>query len=116
MKLKFEYIWLDGYTPEPNLRSKTKVIESYTFFDEKTPSVEELPVWSYDGSSTKQREPCSPQESILLEHIDLEPADIDQLANCTGLSAADISALLISLELKGYIEISELGYTKKVYK
>ena len=56
MKLKFEYIWLDGYTPEPNLRSKTKVIESYTFFDEKTPSVEELPVWSYDGSSTKQAE------------------------------------------------------------
>ena len=27
-KLKFEYIWLDGYKPEPNLRSKTKVIET----------------------------------------------------------------------------------------
>ena len=25
MIYKLEYIWLDGYTPEPNLRSKTKV-------------------------------------------------------------------------------------------
>ena len=27
MKIKLEYIWLDGYTPEPNLRSKVKVID-----------------------------------------------------------------------------------------
>ena len=27
MKLKLEYIWLDGYTPEPNLRSKIKVFD-----------------------------------------------------------------------------------------
>ena len=26
MKIKLEYIWLDGYKPEPHLRSKTKVI------------------------------------------------------------------------------------------
>ena len=63
-----------------------------------------------------QREPCSPQESVLLEQIDIEPADVDRLVIRTGLSAADISTLLISLELKGYIEISELGYTKKSYK
>ena len=69
-----------------------------------------------DEPSTKQREPCSPQESLLLEHMDFEFADVDQLTSRTGLSAADISALLISLELKGYIELSELGYTKKAYK
>jgi hypothetical protein len=28
MKYLVEYVWLDGYTPEPNLRSKTKIIES----------------------------------------------------------------------------------------
>ena len=52
--IKLEYIWLDGYTPEPNLRSKTKVIS----VDDptKTPSLEDLPGWSFDGSSTQQAE------------------------------------------------------------
>ena len=27
MKIKLEYIWLDGYKPEPNLRSKVKVLD-----------------------------------------------------------------------------------------
>jgi len=27
MKVKLEYIWLDGYSPEPNLRSKVKVLD-----------------------------------------------------------------------------------------
>ena len=27
MAKKLEYIWLDGYTPEPSLRSKTKVVD-----------------------------------------------------------------------------------------
>ncbi len=50
--LKFEYIWLDGYKPEPNLRSKTKVLTSNEFDG----SPESLPIWSFDGSSTKQAE------------------------------------------------------------
>ena len=38
-----EYIWLDGYKPEPSLRSKVKVTK------------EEMPPnWSFDGSSTQQ--------------------------------------------------------------
>ena len=49
---KFEYIWLDGYNPEPNLRSKTKVIH----FDEYNGEVDKLPEWSFDGSSTQQAE------------------------------------------------------------
>jgi len=48
--LKFEYIWLDGYKPEPNLRSKTKVIR----MDEYNGEVDVLPEWSFDGSSTQQ--------------------------------------------------------------
>ena len=48
---KLEYIWLDGYTPEPNIRSKTKIYQS-----EQEPTLDDLPIWSFDGSSTKQAE------------------------------------------------------------
>ena len=41
----YEYIWLDGYKPEANMRSKVKAT------DEDTP-----PDWSFDGSSTLQAE------------------------------------------------------------
>lgn len=51
---KCEYIWLDGYTPEANLRSKTKVITS-----NETPTVDNLPIWSFDGSSTMQAQGSS---------------------------------------------------------
>ena len=27
MKIKLEYVWLDGYKPEPNLRSKMKIVD-----------------------------------------------------------------------------------------
>jgi len=50
-KLKLEYLWLDGYEPVPNLRSKTKVVEYDAF-----PAVDELPLWGFDGSSTRQAE------------------------------------------------------------
>jgi glutamine synthetase len=52
MIYKFEYIWLDGYTPEPNLRSKTKVIN----FTKEDFTISDLPMWNFDGSSTKQAE------------------------------------------------------------
>jgi glutamine synthetase len=42
---------LDGYTPESNLRSKTKVLTSET-----EPELESLPIWNFDGSSTNQAE------------------------------------------------------------
>ena len=46
-KYKLEYIWLDGYTPVPNLRGKTQVKEFEAF-----PTLEQLPLWGFDGSST----------------------------------------------------------------
>jgi len=47
---KIEYIWLDGYTPEPNLRSKIKVSNiDVTDFTS-------IPEWNFDGSSTLQAE------------------------------------------------------------
>ncbi len=51
--VKLEYIWLDGYTPEPNLRSKTKV---WDYDGDDIPAVEALPGWAFDGSSTEQAE------------------------------------------------------------
>ena len=51
MIYKLEYIWMDGYTPEPNLRSKTKVLTSET-----EPTLDSLPIWNFDGSSTMQAE------------------------------------------------------------
>jgi glutamine synthetase len=50
-KYKLEYIWLDGYTPVANLRSKTK-IEDFEDF----PELDQLSNWGFDGSSTRQAE------------------------------------------------------------
>jgi len=49
-KVRAEYIWIDGYKPTANLRSKTKVV------DGPVQNVEELPEWGFDGSSTLQAE------------------------------------------------------------
>ncbi len=51
-KIKLEYIWLDGYKPTANLRSKTKVEEHEDFKG----TLEEIGNWSFDGSSTLQAE------------------------------------------------------------
>jgi len=48
-KYKLEYIWLDGYTPVPNLRGKTQIKEYSSF-----PDLDKLPLWGFDGSSTLQ--------------------------------------------------------------
>lgn len=51
-KVKLEYIWLDGYYPTQNMRSKTKVEEHENFKG----TLAEIGNWSFDGSSTKQAE------------------------------------------------------------
>jgi glutamine synthetase len=51
-KVKLEYVWLDGYQPEPNLRSKTKILKLSEFAGE----LDKVPMWSFDGSSTQQAE------------------------------------------------------------
>jgi len=48
MKTKLEYIWLDGYFPTQNMRSKTKVVDDFDG------TIEACPVWAFDGSSTMQ--------------------------------------------------------------
>jgi glutamine synthetase len=48
MNIKLEYIWLDGSNPQ-QIRSKTKIVNK---MNTMIPS--DYPVWSFDGSSTKQ--------------------------------------------------------------
>jgi glutamine synthetase len=48
-KYRLEYIWLDGYSPVPSLRGKTQIKEFASF-----PTLEQLPLWGFDGSSTEQ--------------------------------------------------------------
>lgn len=47
-KAKLEYIWLDGYKPMQSLRSKTKIVSDFSG------KLEDLEMWSFDGSSTEQ--------------------------------------------------------------
>jgi glutamine synthetase len=54
MRLKLNYIWLDGTSPEPKLRSKIK-IENLKFPQILT----EYSNWSFDGSSTNQAQGSS---------------------------------------------------------
>ena len=64
-KYKLEYIWLDGYTPIPNLRGKTRIAN-------KAPeSVEDCPMWGFDGSSTLQAEGHS--SDCMLKPVALYP-------------------------------------------
>ena len=49
-KCKLEYIWLDGYKPTQNLRSKTRIVKDFDG------NLESAPIWNFDGSSTEQAE------------------------------------------------------------
>ena len=70
-KSKLEYIWLDGYYPTQNMRSKTKLIDDFSG------KLEDVPVWSFDGSSTRQAEGNS--SDCLLKPVAIfnDPARID---------------------------------------
>ena len=66
-----EYIWLDGYKPEPSLRSKIKVTK------DETP-----PDWSFDGSSTQQAEGGSSDCLLLPVQTYDGPLFADNLVMC----------------------------------
>lgn len=45
-----EYIWLDGTEPTKLIRSKTRIVD----VSQISPSLDDFPEWSFDGSSTNQ--------------------------------------------------------------
>ena len=80
MKIKLEYIWLDGYYPEPNLRSKVKVVDAPTHEvgGKKVHGVglSDCPMWGFDGSSTQQAE--GHFSDCLLKPVRLYPNPINK--------------------------------------
>jgi len=72
-KYKLEYIWLDGKEPIPELRGKTLIKEF-----EKTPTLADMPLWGFDGSSTMQAEGKS--SDCILKPVALYP-DASRPAN-----------------------------------
>ena len=50
---KLEYIWLDGKEPTQSMRSKTMVRRDFGG------TIEECPLWNFDGSSTNQADGSS---------------------------------------------------------
>ena len=52
MKTRLEYVWLDGYKPEPNLRSKIKIVDYDIMRNQILTG--DYPLWNFDGSSTMQ--------------------------------------------------------------
>ena len=81
---KFEYIWLDGYQPEANLRSKTKVIK----FDQFDEDLSVLPDWSFDGSSTQQADGSFSDCVLRPVKIYKDPARLDgYLVLCEVMNA-----------------------------
>ena len=82
-KIKAEYIWIDGYSPTANLRSKTKIV------DNKVGELSELPFWGFDGSSTLQAE--GDDSDCMLKPVYFVPDPIrggdDILVMCEVLNA-----------------------------
>jgi len=55
------------------------------------------------SAATPDREPLTEKESRLLVFITEKPLDADTIINRSGLAAAEVLAMLLSLELKGYV-------------
>ena len=85
-KSKLEYIWLDGYLPTANLRSKTKVIENFNG------KLSDCPMWSFDGSSTKQAEGGNSDCLLIPVAIYPDPARINGYLVMSEVMNADGTA------------------------
>tara|TARA_B100001123_G_scaffold74689_3_gene84222 strand:+ start:30978 stop:32033 length:1056 start_codon:yes stop_codon:yes gene_type:complete len=97
MKRLAEYIWIDGVSPTPSLRSKTKTLGEY----------QKSPIWGFDGSSTNQAPGHSsdcvlrpvfecadpirgwPNIIVMCEVLDtdMNPHPTNNRATCSALSA-----------------------------
>jgi len=101
MKVKLEYIWLDGNEPTQKLRSKTKVWEYDPMSNPKMqtkrimayngrviPCADELPIWSFDGSSTNQASGNKSDCILKPVHVIMDPQRLDgYLVMCEVLTA-----------------------------
>ena len=86
MRSKLEYIWLDGTVPTQQLRAKTRLADNFSG------KLEDCPIWSFDGSSTKQAEGGS--SDCLLKPVAIYPDPVrrDAYLVMTEVLNADSSA------------------------
>ena len=106
-KVKLEYIWLDGYEPTQSLRSKTKIASDFGG------TLEDCPMWSFDGSSTLQAEGGA--SDCLLKPVALypDPARKNGYLVMTEVLNADGSAHITngrSLKFNGQLILLQLLY------
>ena len=62
MDARLDYVWLDGYRPTTNIRTKAQIVPSEDFSaataapEHPERKLDDVPVWGFDGSSTQQAE------------------------------------------------------------
>ena len=105
-KIKAEYIWIDGHTPTPKLRSKTRII------DGPITKLTQIPAWGFDGSSTLQG------EGYLIEDLGSSNGTFvngEQISKATPLKNGDLISLgkMVQVEYQApgtfdMVEMSEI--------
>lgn len=73
-------------------------------------------VLDLEAASSDSKNPTAPQNSVnktaqqaLLQHIDFDSTPLDQIILTSGLTAAEVSSMLLMLELEGVIAATEDG-------
>ena len=82
----YEYVWLDGYKPEPSIRSKIKATD-LRGTDKGDLNDDMPPKWSFDGSSTQQAEGSSSDCLLIPIQMYENPTTPDHLVMCQVLAA-----------------------------
>lgn len=90
------------------LREGAKLVETITdileeFGDENVPVIKPVPK-DYTG--------LKPKERRLLEQIEYEITAMDAILLASGLTAGEVSSMLLTLELNGYIQSISGGYIR----
>lgn len=127
MKIKLEYIWLDGTKPEPKIRAKTKVYTAPMGRDgmyPQLPKLEDLPEWTFDGSSTKQAE--GNYSDLVLKPVKMCPNPLNDLSyivlcevmnpdgtphesNCRPAAQSNETSIWIGFEQEYFIREAKTG-------
>ena len=108
MKAKLEYIWLDGYKPTQSLRSKTQVRENFGG------TLEECPMWSFDGSSTEQADGSA--SDCLLKPVAIFPTPAAKtLLVMTEVLNADSASDLTAVPLLTMTTTTSVRFRARVF-
>lgn len=90
--------------PHRLLKQGAKLVEQAGDVLEEIESLKALIKMKKQMAPEKNRIELNGQENDLLEHVSLEPMTIDDLSGRTGLPSPVLSALLLNLELKGFVK------------